>query len=77
MNRPENSLVPPVKALFFDVFGSMVDWRTSIARESKVILSPLGHSLDWLAFADAWRGEYQPRLEEVRSGREPYTKLDA
>src|SRR5450631_3623709 len=77
MNRPENSLVPPVKALFFDVFGSMVDWRTSIARESEVILSPLGHSLDWLAFADAWRGEYQPRLEEVRSGREPYSKLDA
>ena len=77
MNPVPNSLVPSVKALFFDVFGSMVDWRNSIARESKVILSPLGHSLDWLAFADAWRGEYQPRLEEVRSGREPYSKLDA
>lgn len=76
MNRPKNSLVPPVKALFFDVFGSMVDWRTSIARESKVILSPLGHNLDWLAFADAWRGEYQPGMEEVRSGRIPFSKLD-
>jgi 2-haloacid dehalogenase len=73
---PAEASILGVRALFFDVFGSMVDWRTSIARESKVILNPLGHSLDWLAFADAWRGEYQPSLEEVRSGRKPYRKLD-
>jgi 2-haloacid dehalogenase len=65
-----------VKALFFDVFGTMVDFRTSIAREAEIILKPLGHSLDWLAFADAWRAEYQPALEEVRSGRLPFCKLD-
>jgi 2-haloacid dehalogenase len=64
------------KALFFDVFGTMVDWRTSIAREARAILDPLGHKLDWLAFADAWRGEYQPGLEEVRSGRQAFAKLD-
>jgi 2-haloacid dehalogenase len=65
-----------VKALFFDVFGTLVDWRTSIAREAAAILKPRGHALDWLAFADAWRDEYQPGMEEVRSGRIPFSKLD-
>src|SRR3984893_15113188 len=65
-----------VKALFFDVFGTLVDWRTSIAREAKGILEPLGHAADWLAFADAWRDEYQPGMEEVRAGRIPFSKLD-
>jgi 2-haloacid dehalogenase len=65
-----------VKALFFDVFGTLVDWRTSIAGESESILQPLGFRLDWLAFADAWRGEYQTGMEEVRSGRIPFSKLD-
>jgi 2-haloacid dehalogenase len=64
------------KALFFDVFGTLVDWRTSIAREARAILEPLGHKLDWLAFADAWRGEYQPAMDEIRSGRTPFSKLD-
>jgi 2-haloacid dehalogenase len=65
-----------VKALFFDVFGTTVDWRTGVAREAKLNLEPLGYSLDWLAFADAWRAEYQPGMEEVRSGRIPFAKLD-
>ena len=65
-----------VKALFFDVFGTLVDWRTSIACEAKVLLEPRGHSLDWFAFADAWRGEYQGAMEEVRAGRIPFSKLD-
>ena len=66
----------PPKAMFFDVFGTLVDWRTSIAREAQTILAPLGHSLDWLAFADAWRGEYQGAMDEVRFGRIPFCKLD-
>jgi len=65
-----------VRALFFDVFGTLVDWRTSVAREAENILGMLGHQLDWIAFADAWRAEYQPGMEEVRSGREPFAKLD-
>jgi 2-haloacid dehalogenase len=65
-----------VKALFFDVFGTLVDWRSSIAREAAAILSPLGVALDWPAFAEAWRGEYQGALEEVRSGRMAFCKLD-
>lgn len=68
--------VPSVKALFFDVFGTVVDWRTSIARESEAILAPRGYALDWLAFADAWRNEYQPAMEEVRTGKIPFSKLD-
>ena len=65
-----------VKALFFDVFGTLVDWRTSIAREAEAALKPLGVSVDWLAFADAWRGEYQGAMDEVRFGRSPFCKLD-
>lgn len=65
-----------VRALFFDVFGTLVDWRSSIAREAETILKPLGYSLDWAAFADAWRGEYQPAMEAVRAGRQPFCKLD-
>jgi len=64
------------KALFFDVFGTLVDWRTSIAREAEAILGPLGHALDWPAFADAWRDEYQPAMDEVRAGRIPFCRLD-
>lgn len=64
------------KAMFFDVFGTLVDWRNSIAREAEAVLKPLGYALDWLAFADAWRGEYQPAMEEVRTGRLPFCKLD-
>ena len=67
---------PTVQALFFDVFGTLVDWRSSIAREARLILEPFGHHLDWNAFADAWRNEYQPGMEEVRSGRIPFSKLD-
>src|ERR1051325_2370906 len=65
-----------VKALIFDVFGTVVDWRTSVARESELVLKPRGYTLDWLAFADAWRNEYQPAMEEVRSGKIPFSKLD-
>ena len=65
-----------VKALVYDVFGTCVDWRTGVARDAERILKPLGYKIDWLAFADAWRALYQPSMEEVRSGREPFVKLD-
>jgi 2-haloacid dehalogenase len=65
-----------VKALFFDVFGTLVDWRASIAREATALLEPRGYALDWLAFADAWRGEYQGAMEQVRAGRIGFRKLD-
>ena len=65
-----------VKALFFDVFGTLVDWRASIAREAEALLKPKAVTLDYLAFADAWRGEYQGAMEEVRAGRIGFCKLD-
>src|SRR5262249_5897266 len=65
-----------IKALFFDVFGTLVDFRTGVAREAESILGAAGHKLDWGAFADAWRKEYQPALEDVRASRRPFCKLD-
>jgi 2-haloacid dehalogenase len=63
-----------LRALFFDVFGTLVDWRSGVARDAERMLAP--RVLDWLAFADAWRNEYQPAIEEVRSGRLAFCKLD-
>lgn len=68
--------VTRIKALLFDVFGTLVDWRGSVAGEARRILSPIGISLDWPAFASAWRAEYQPSMETVRRGNEPFRKLD-
>ncbi len=65
-----------MRALFFDVFGTLVDWRKGVARESRAALAPLGYDLDWLAFADAWRAQYQPTLESVRSSARAFVKLD-
>ncbi|MBM84988.1 MAG: haloacid dehalogenase type II [Rhodospirillaceae bacterium] len=65
-----------IKALVFDVFGTVVDWRNSIAREAEATLSPKGVVLDWLVFADRWRGKYQPSMERVRSGHRGYVRLD-
>jgi 2-haloacid dehalogenase len=65
------------KALFFDVFGTCVDWRSSIVREGEALARRLGITdVDWPAFADGWRAQYQPQLELVRSGRRPWTNLD-
>src|SRR5215211_292044 len=68
---------PQPKALVFDVFGTCVDWRSSIAREGEAFGHKLGVTgVDWLAFADAWRAQYQPRMETVRSDQRPWTTLD-
>jgi 2-haloacid dehalogenase len=72
----KDSAMPAPKALIYDVFGTLVDWRTSVAREAEKILAPLGTNIDWSAFADAWRARYQPSMEEIRAGRAPYVKLD-
>lgn len=61
-----------IRALIFDVFGTCVDWRSSIARAVARELP----QVDALAFADAWRGEYQPAMERIRSGKRGYVALD-
>jgi 2-haloacid dehalogenase len=65
-----------VRALVFDVFGTVVDWRSGVARESAPFLARHAPDADPGAFADAWRKRYQPAMEEVRSGRRPFTRLD-
>lgn len=66
-----------VKVLAFDVFGTVVDWRTSIAREAAAVFARAGRTdIDPSGFADAWRALYQPALEQVRSGNRPFTRLD-
>lgn len=67
---------PPVKALLFDVFGSVVDWRTSIERDLSRWGAARGFAADWEALARAWRSHYQPKMQEVRSGQRPFTLLD-
>jgi 2-haloacid dehalogenase len=65
-----------IKALTFDVFGTVVDWRSSIIREGEAFGRTRGLSVEWARFADAWRGLYQPAMDDVRSGRRPWVKLD-
>jgi 2-haloacid dehalogenase len=66
-----------VKALLFDVFGTCVDWRTSVTREGEAFgRAHQVTGVDWTKFADAWRARYQPQMETVRSGRRPWTNLD-
>jgi 2-haloacid dehalogenase len=65
-----------IRALTFDVFGTVVDWRSSIARELRRFFGPRGIERKWEAVADRWRGLYQPAMEEVRRGRRPWVRLD-
>ena len=66
-----------MKACLFDVFGTVVDWRTSVSRELAEFARQKGLAgIDWLEFAVEWRKLYQPSMEEVRSGRRAWTILD-
>jgi 2-haloacid dehalogenase len=64
------------RALVFDVFGTVVDWRSSIIREGKDLGRQKDLDVDWAAFADAWRSRYAPSMDRVRCGEIPWTKLD-
>ena len=65
-----------VKALTFDVFGTVVDWRSSIIEEGRALGRSKNIEAYWVAFADAWRGRYQPSMSRVRDGEMPWTNLD-
>ncbi|MCC6831558.1 MAG: haloacid dehalogenase type II [Thermoleophilia bacterium] len=67
---------PDVRAVLFDVFGTLVDWRTRVAREVAGLAAGMGVPVDAGAVADAWRAMYQPSMRAVRSGRRPWTPLD-
>src|SRR3546814_16649955 len=66
-----------VQALVFDVFGTVVDWRSGVARVAAPFLARHGRGqVDPAVFADAWRSHYSPSMEAVRSGRRPFVRLD-
>jgi len=65
-----------LQVLVFDTFGTVVDWRSSVIAEGEKLGRAKGLSVDWTAFADAWRGGYGPALNRVRTGQLPWTKLD-
>ena len=66
-----------IRALTFDVFGTVVDWRTSVAREADAFFKKHGvNGVDGIEFAMEWRKLYHPSMERVRSGEIPFTKLD-
>jgi 2-haloacid dehalogenase len=73
--RPPNPF--DVKALAFDVFGTVVDWRGSIIREGNAWGRAKGIQVDWTKFADHWRARYGPSMDKVRCGTLPWMKLDA
>lgn len=66
-----------VKAILFDVFGSVVDWRGSLIDELTAFGAARGIDADWTGLADAWRGAYVPSMQRVRRGELPWTSLDA
>ena len=65
-----------VRAVLFDVFGTVVDWRSGIAAAVGAFASVHGLDLDPYAFADSWRGQYQPAMQRVRAGARPFVTLD-
>jgi 2-haloacid dehalogenase len=65
-----------VKALTFDVFGTVVDWRSSVIAEGAALGRRKGLRVDWAKFADAWRGGYGPSMDRVRKGELPWTNID-
>jgi 2-haloacid dehalogenase len=69
--------VPPVKAILFDVFGSVVDWRGSLIADFSAWARSRGLYADWAGLVDAWRGAYAPSMDRVRRGDVPWTNLDA
>jgi 2-haloacid dehalogenase len=69
--------VPTIRALTFDVFGTVVDWRSSIIRECRALGNQRGMEVDWAAFADAWRAGYRPAMHRVRTGELPWMNIDA
>ena len=65
-----------VKALTFDVFGTVVDWHGSVAREVRTLARSKGLRVNAVKFTKAWRAGYRPAMDRVRSGELPWTKID-
>ncbi|MGH2543024.1 MAG: haloacid dehalogenase type II, partial [Ardenticatenaceae bacterium] len=70
--------ISQVKALVFDVFGTVVDWRSSVTQEGERLGKSRGIAgVDWARFADSWRAGYAPSMNRVRTGALPWTNIDS
>ena len=67
---------PKVRALAFDVFGTVVDWRSTVVREGEALGRAKGLAVEWAEFADAWRDGYGPAMQRVRTGELPWRTID-
>jgi len=76
MQTAKSQSTPAPKALVFDTFGTVVDWRGSIIAEGNAWNKSKHATVDWATFADRWRAGYAPSMEKVRKGELPWTKLD-
>ena len=65
-----------IKALVFDTFGTVVDWRTSIIRQLSEFGVRKHLEVDWEAFADAWRADYHAAMDRIRRGERPFVTID-
>lgn len=65
-----------IRALTFDVFGTVVDWRGSIIREGRALGKQKNLKVDWAAVADAWRDGYKPAMDRVRKRQLPWMRID-
>jgi 2-haloacid dehalogenase len=74
--EPSKELFTSVKALVFDTFGTVVDWRTSVTQEVEQLAKKKGFKVDAAKFADTWRAGYGPSMNRVRTGELPWTRLD-
>jgi len=71
-----SSQLENLKLLVFDVFGTVVDWRSSVIAEGELLGRAKGLHIDWAAFADGWRSIYRPFMDKVQNRELPWTKLD-
>lgn len=69
-------MITGIKALAFDTFGTVVDWRTSIINDLSGFGRTRGINVDWTAFVDEWKGAYKPGMDAVRKGTWPWTTVD-
>ena len=69
-------MINTIKALTFDVFGTVVDWRSSIIEEGEILTNRFGYKVNWEEFADRWRAGYAPAMKRVRHGELPWTNID-
>jgi 2-haloacid dehalogenase len=65
-----------IRALVFDVFGTVVDWRGGVIRDGEALSAARGVQVDWPALADAWRAGYQPAMQRARSGEIAWANVD-